>query len=147
MFHQDHGYTVIGTCRDTKDEAKLAHLTSHPAASARLTLVEADLDTPDSYDTAVLGCIAVFHTAAPIFFFGVTDGQKQLIDPAVNGTLNVLSSCEKSSSVKRVIYTSSLLTCQFPATFMPGNGKEWTEDDWSSEENPVLGMMPYIKGD
>ncbi|RHN61686.1 putative NAD(P)-binding domain-containing protein [Medicago truncatula] len=34
------------------------------------------------------------------------EGKTQLIDPAVKGTLNVLKSCAKSPSVKRVVITS-----------------------------------------
>lgn len=34
--------------------------------------------------------------------------QSQLIDPAVKGTLNILRSCVKVPSIKRVIITSSI---------------------------------------
>lgn len=47
--------------------------------------------------------------------------QKELIDPALKGTLNVLGSCAKSPSVKRVVLTSSVAAVAF-------NGKPRTPD-------------------
>lgn len=53
------------------------------------------------------GADYVFHTASP-FIRDVTDPKKQLIEPAVGGTKNVLSSVAKNTdSIKRVILTSS----------------------------------------
>lgn len=39
--------------------------------------------------------------------------QTELIEPALKGTLNVLGSCSKSSSVKRVVLTSSIAAVAF----------------------------------
>ena len=39
--------------------------------------------------------------------------QSQIIDPAVKGTLNVLRSCAKVPSIKRVIVTSSMASVMF----------------------------------
>ena len=53
------------------------------------------------------GADYVFHTASP-FIRDVTDPKKQLIEPAVGGTKNVLFSVAKNTdSIKRVILTSS----------------------------------------
>lgn len=47
--------------------------------------------------------------------------QAELIDPALKGTLNVLKSCAKVSSIKRVVLTSSIAAVAY-------NGKPRTPD-------------------
>ncbi|VVA90396.1 unnamed protein product [Arabis nemorensis] len=100
------GYTVKATVRDPSDTKKTAHLLALDGANERLKLFKADLLEEGSFEQAIKGCDAVFHTASPVKFT-VTDPQTELIDPAVNGTINVLTTCKNTSSVKRVIVTSS----------------------------------------
>ena len=54
-----------------------------------------------------IGCDYVIHTASP-FIRNVDNPQEDLVDPAVNGTLNILNSCSKEESVRRLIVTSSV---------------------------------------
>ncbi|KAL2478317.1 NAD(P)-binding Rossmann-fold superfamily protein [Forsythia ovata] len=101
-----HHYTVRATVRDLSDPRKVAHLKELQGSKERLHLFQADLNEDGSFDSAVDGCEGVFHAASPVFF-SATDPQAELIEPAVKGTLNVLRSCRKVSSVKRVVLTSS----------------------------------------
>ncbi|CAN6703215.1 unnamed protein product [Malus baccata var. baccata] len=50
---------------------------------------------------------SVFHTALSAQF-SATDPQAEIVEPAVKGTLNVLKSCAKFPSVKRMVLTSSI---------------------------------------
>ena len=60
----EKGYTVHGTVRSLKDEARLVHLQRLGAAlPGTLHLHEADLLSPDSFDAALRGCHCVVHTA------------------------------------------------------------------------------------
>ncbi|KAK2986162.1 hypothetical protein RJ640_008845, partial [Escallonia rubra] len=121
----DRGYTVKATVRSlsqtiltivtflftyaTDDPKKTEHLLALDGARERLHLFEANLVEEESFDSAVDGCDGVFHTASPVYqSLSVTDPQAELIEPAVKGTLNVLRSCAKVSSVKRVVVTSSM---------------------------------------
>ncbi|KAM3686449.1 hypothetical protein ACJW31_10G003300 [Castanea mollissima] len=115
-----HGYTVKATVRDPNDPKKTEHLLTLDGAKERLHLLKADLLEEGSFDSVVDGCEGVFHTASP-FYHKVTDPQAELIDPAVKGTLNVLRSCAKVQSIKRVVLTSSMVAVAF-------NGKPLAPD-------------------
>lgn len=114
------GYTVNATVRDPSDQKKTGHLLALDGAKERLHLFKADLLEEGSFDSAVDGCDGVFHTASPVAFF-VANPQADLIEPAVKGTLNVLKSCSKFPSIKRVVLTSSMASVIV-------NGKPLTSD-------------------
>ncbi|CAM8952919.1 unnamed protein product [Rhodiola kirilowii] len=114
------GYTVKASVRDPNDPKKTQHLTALDGAKERLQLYKANLLEQGSFDPIVEGCEGVFHTASP-FYHAVDDPQAELIDPAVKGTLNVLSSCAKVPSLKRVVLTSSIAAVAF-------NGKPRTPE-------------------
>ncbi|XP_024187315.1 phenylacetaldehyde reductase [Rosa chinensis] len=116
------GYTVKATVRDPDDQKKTEHLLSLDGAKERLHLFKADLLEEGSFDPAVDGCEGVFHTASPVLLSdSSTNPQAELIDPALKGTLNVLGSCVKVQSIKRVVITSSIVAVAF-------NGKPLTAD-------------------
>lgn len=130
------GCRVRGTVRSLRDPARYDFLTSLPGADDRLALFEASLQHEGSYDTAVAGCTAVMHGASP-YVLHVEDPQRDLVDPAVQGTLNVLRSCARTESVARVVLTSSMAAISDE----PVEGKVFTEADWN--EHSTLARNPY----
>lgn len=129
------GYRVRGTVRRL-DPAKYAYLTALPGAEERLELVAAELLTPGSYDDAVAGCTGVLHTASP-YVVDVADPQRDLVDPALEGTRNVLGSVSRADSVQRVVLTSSLAA----VSDEPEPGRTFTEADWNTRS--TLKRNPY----
>ncbi|KQJ95897.1 cinnamoyl-CoA reductase 2 [Brachypodium distachyon] len=99
----EKGYTVRGTVRNPDDVAKNAHLTALDGAAERLSLFRADLLDQESLAAAFRGCEGVFHTACP-----VTEDPEKLIEPAVNGTRNVLNAAADVGGIRRVVMTSSI---------------------------------------
>ncbi|BGP44748.1 hypothetical protein JCM10450v2_000562 [Rhodotorula kratochvilovae] len=95
------GWNVKGTVRST---AKAEHLRSrYPDHADKLELVEVpDLVTGEGLEEAVKGVDAIAHTASP-YTFTFTDPIKDLIDPAVKGTLSVL----KAAKWRDYTYTSA----------------------------------------
>ncbi|XP_047316928.1 cinnamoyl-CoA reductase 1 [Impatiens glandulifera] len=97
----EKGYTVRGTVRNP-DDPKNFHLRELEGASERLILCRADLLDYQSLHSAISGCDGVFHTASP-----VTDDPEEMVEPAVNGTKNIIIAADEAK-VRRVVFTSSI---------------------------------------
>ncbi|GAV66565.1 Epimerase domain-containing protein, partial [Cephalotus follicularis] len=127
----DRGYTVHATVKNIKDERETKHLEALQGAETRLRLFQIDLLDYDSILTAINGCDGVFHLASPCIVDPVNDPQKELLDPAIKGTINVLTAAEKVG-VKRVVVTSSISAIT-PSPHWPSD-KVKTEDCWADIE-------------
>lgn len=104
------GFTVHATVRDPHNTDKLKYLHAIAAqAHGKLKLFKADLLEDGSFEEAMKDCELVFHTASP-FINKVKDPQRDLVDPALIGTKNVLESVNKTASVQRVVLTSSCVS-------------------------------------
>lgn len=130
------GYTVRGTVRDASDLSKYDYLTKLPGAKARLELVSAQLLDEGAFDALAEGCEYIMHTASP-YVIDVKDPQRDLVEPAVQGTLNVMNAAAKNPTVKRVILTSSMAAI----TDEPDSDHTLTEADWN--ERSSLTRNPY----
>ena len=136
------GLTVHAAVRNPDNQKKLSHLDKMAANSpGEIKYFKADLLDKGSYTAAMKGCELVFHTASP-FTTDVRDPQKELIDPAVMGTQNVLESANQTPSVKRVVLTSScaaIYTDAIDCSKAPGG--VLTEEIWNSTSS--LHYQPY----
>jgi len=136
------GLTVHAAVRNPKNDKKVGHLKKVAEnMPGTLKFFKSDLLTPGSYKEAMEGCELVFHTASP-FTTDVKDPQKELIDPAVNGTANVLNTANDISSVKRVVLTSSCAAMYTDAVdTVNAPGGKLTEDVWNKTAS--LDYQPY----
>ena len=136
----DDGHAVHASVRDLGDDAKRSHLdVLEEQYSGKLKLFEADLLEPGSLDAALEGCDALIHTAAAVVL-AAPDPQKQIIDVAVNCTQNVLDSVARTSSVKRIVMTSSIAAVMS----YDQQDKTYTEDDWCMSDD--MWLDPYGMG-
>ncbi|KAF8394871.1 hypothetical protein HHK36_018808 [Tetracentron sinense] len=103
----DRGYTVHATVKDIKNEGETKHLEALEGAESRLRLFQIDLLDYDSIAAAINGAVGVFHLASPCIVDKVQDPEKELLQPAITGTINVLTAA-KESGVRRVVVTSSI---------------------------------------
>jgi dihydroflavonol-4-reductase len=127
------GDTVIGTVRNPADIDRNKHLLALPGAGDRLNLVAAELTQSDPF-SACTDVDAVLHMASP-YVIDVKDPQRDLVAPAVEGTLAMLRASARSPRIRRVVLTSSMAAI----TDEP-DGRVLTENDWneksSSTRNP-----------
>ena len=133
----ERGYRVRATVRDAHDDKKTGHLGSLVDDPTRLEIVSADLLKPRSYDSAIAGCERVVHAAAAVRI-AAKNPQREIVEPTVRGTRNVLESVRRAGSVARVVMTSSVAAIEDWS--MPV-GHAYTEADWNNHAN--IKTAPY----
>ncbi|WP_289084296.1 NAD-dependent epimerase/dehydratase family protein [uncultured Sulfitobacter sp.] len=136
------GVPVHAAVRDPDNIEKRAHLDKMAEeTTGTITYFKADLLEEDSFDTAMQGVGIVFHTASP-FIVKYDDPQRDLVDPAVKGTQNVLNAATRAKSVKRVVLTSSCAAIFSDINdVLNAPGGILTEEVWN--ETSTLEDNPY----
>lgn len=106
----ERDYRVRTTVRSAAHTAKVLPLRDlQKEFPGRLTLFEADLLRPGSFDEAMSGCRVVFHVASPFLMpEKIKDGRRDMVEPALEGTRNVLASVERTPAVDRLVFTSTV---------------------------------------
>ncbi|PWN41849.1 NAD(P)-binding protein [Ceraceosorus guamensis] len=123
-------YRVRGTLRSaSKKEALLARLT--PAQRERVQLVEVKDTATCDLTEALKDVKYVAHVASP-YQLNVEDAERDLLKPAIEGTLNLLRYAAKSSTVERVAVTSSFAAVTDFSKGGPNRpGYTYTAEDWN----------------
>ncbi|MFE7166102.1 NAD-dependent epimerase/dehydratase family protein [Streptomyces sp. NPDC057616] len=106
----ERGHRVRATVRSAADTPKMTPLeTLQERFPGQLDLFEADLLAEGSFDQAMKGCEVVFHVASPFLMpEKIKDGQRDVVEPALVGTRNVVGSVERTPGVRRFVFTSTV---------------------------------------
>ena len=124
-------YVVRGTVRDPNNQKKTAHLRALPFAKDHLTLLKADLlGGPEAFTDCVQGADVLFHTASPFATTNIKDPMKDLVEPALRGTEAAVGAALQSSTVQKIILTSSIAATMAGA--MGKDGDCFHQHDWNT---------------
>ncbi|KAG8533071.1 uncharacterized protein KY384_001854 [Bacidia gigantensis] len=126
----DAGYNVLGTVRSTSSAEKVKVTHGRYGDKLSFALVP-DIEAPGAFDEVIKNVDGVIHSASP-FHYPVEDNEKQLFQPAVNGTLRMLEAVHASGNerIKRVVMTSSFAAV-LDTTKGLNPGRVYTEADWN----------------
>ncbi len=140
-------HTVHATVRDLNKTSGFAHLEKIAAdTTGTLKLFQANLLDEGAFDSAMQGCDIVIHMASPFVVTNYKDAIKDIIEPAILGTENVLNSVNKTESVKRVVVTSSIASTYGDAIdILQTEHNEFDESHWNTSSSETHQPYPYSK--
>ncbi|KAG8895062.1 methylglyoxal reductase (NADPH-dependent) gre2, partial [Tulasnella sp. 408] len=129
----ERGHTVVGTVRSQSKATFLREQYKAAVDSNKLQFaVVDDITVPGAFDEVLRShqFDAVLHTSSP-FHWNITDIDKELLQPAIQGTVGILDSVHRvAPSVERVVVTSSFASV-VNRTKGTWPGKVYTEADWN----------------
>lgn len=143
----EQGEKVHGTIRNISDTVKIGHLLElQKKFPEQLSLFEADLLKKESFRNAMKGCSIVLHTASPFFITKPKDVQAELIQPALEGTRNVLTLANEFQEIKKIVVTSSVAAIFGDAADIRQiKDGVFTEEYWNTTSNENHNAYSYSK--
>lgn len=133
------GFKVRTTVRNPKLAEKIEPIKKlNKFAKYPIEIVQADLLDARSWTSALQDITHVMHVASPLLLNEPKNEDLEYIQPAVQGTINVLQACAtEECQVERVVVTSSGL-CIFGSEF---ENKTYNEDDWADFDKLKTGYI------
>ena len=132
------GRQVRATVRDADDPIRVDHLKELKISEGgSLEIVEMDLFDEASVHAAIAGSTDLIHTAAAVRI-SAKDPQRQIVDPSVIGTQNVIAAIDAAGTVERFVHTSSTAAIR-PMKWI--NGETLTTETWA--DDATLDGNPY----
>ncbi|KAI9864453.1 MAG: hypothetical protein M1824_005156 [Vezdaea acicularis] len=130
----ESGYRVRASVRGPAGEQKIKAAKSIQRYLSQLSFVVVeDIEADGAFDEAIKGCTYVVHIASRLPFNSGEDYEKDMIKPAIRGTISIMTSAAKALTVKRVVITSSIVAFvpvdELSADF-PESHKVWTSDNY-----------------
>ncbi|MBE0638743.1 MAG: aldehyde reductase [Bacteroidales bacterium] len=146
-FLLEQGEKVHGTIRSLKNKEKIIHLIElQQKYPGQLSLFEADLLNMGSFREAMKGCNIILHTASPFVIAKIKDAQRELIQPALEGTRNVLTLANEFPEVRRIVVTSSVAAIYSDAADInKTKNNMFTEEHWNTKSNAKHNPYQYSK--
>lgn len=140
----DAGVAVHAAVRDPTNRLKVGHLLEMAEKSGTdLRLFKADLLDPGSHEAPMQGCRIVMHTASPFLDRSkISDPQREVVDPAVKGTRDILETANRVQSVRRIVLTGSIIAIDDPFSTRE---EMRTEDDWNDSATLETGAYALSK--
>ncbi|PFH46935.1 hypothetical protein AMATHDRAFT_68786 [Amanita thiersii Skay4041] len=122
----EQGYSVRGTVRSMAKGTYLTNMFKQYGDKFEIIIVE-DLTIDGAFNDAVKGIDAIEHCASPVIFNA--DNPKDIIEPAVQGTLGILRSAKNAPQLKRIVILESIASiirdADGPLVF--------SENDWNDQ--------------
>ncbi|TID30961.1 hypothetical protein CANINC_000444 [Pichia inconspicua] len=141
------GYSVVGTARSQEKYQPIldAFMTKYPDAKLTFEIVP-EISIDKAFDDVLKKhpeITVVLHTASPATF-GKTENLKAVfLDPAVNGTLNILKAIEKyAPQITNVVITSSYAAILTGDSSHVHTNESWNPINW--DEHVVNDFTAYV---
>ncbi|KAJ3129372.1 methylglyoxal reductase (NADPH-dependent) gre2 [Physocladia obscura] len=123
------GYLVRGSVRSVKKGQQMKQILSSFGGERFTYVVVENIAVDGAFDGAVVDAEFVVHTASP-FTYSVIDAKRDLVEPAVQGTLGILRAvATHGPRVRRVVVTSSVAAIRTDSPALPEGRSEL---DWNT---------------